>query len=59
MYFNHSYALMSDKLSFNHDKSVHNNEFVASFNYKNIFGMQFHPEKSGKKGLEIISNFLK
>jgi len=25
----------------------------------NFIGFQFHPEKSGKKGLEIISNFLK
>ena len=25
----------------------------------NLIGCQFHPEKSGKKGLEIISNFLK
>ena len=58
LYFNHSYALMSEKLSFNHDKSVHNNEFVASFNYKNIFGMQFHPEKSQKFGLYLIKNFI-
>ena len=58
LYFNHSYALMSDKLSFDHDKSDHNNIFVASFNYKNIFGMQFHPEKSQQFGLYLIKNFI-
>ena len=31
----------------------------AIVNHKNIFGFQFHPEKSGKSGLKIIHNWLK
>ena len=31
----------------------------SSVQYKNIFGMQFHPEKSGTKGLNILKNFCK
>ena len=58
LYFNHSYALMCKDINFIHDQSVHNNKFVASFNFNNIYGMQFHPEKSQKFGLYLIKNFI-
>ena len=35
-----------------------NKEIVASVNLENIYGCQFHPEKSGKIGLEILNNFI-
>ena len=34
-------------------------KFCSYVEYKNLFLMQFHPEKSGKKGLEIYKNFKK
>lgn len=34
-------------------------ELTAAVNSGNIFGCQFHPEKSGKNGLKIINRFLK
>jgi glutamine amidotransferase len=34
-------------------------EFVSALEKNNIYAMQFHPEKSHKYGLKIISNFLK
>ncbi len=32
-------------------------EFVSGVNKENIYGVQFHPEKSGLKGLKIYKNF--
>ena len=34
-------------------------EYCSAIQYKNIFATQFHPEKSGKGGLNIYKNFKK
>jgi len=34
-------------------------DFVSGFQYNNIFGLQFHPEKSHKFGMELLANFCK
>jgi glutamine amidotransferase len=34
-------------------------DFVSGFQHNNIFGLQFHPEKSHKFGMELLTNFCK
>jgi glutamine amidotransferase len=59
-YFVHSYGLSSYEKELNVSKSNYGNiEFPAVINYKNVYGCQFHPEKSGPQGLKLIKNFLK
>ena len=59
MYFVHSYEFIPE------DKSVisatidYSSKIVCSVERDNLFGTQFHPEKSDKNGLKIIDNFLK
>jgi glutamine amidotransferase len=39
-------------------KTVYGYEFTSAFNKDNIFGVQFHPEKSHKFGMELFKNFM-
>ena len=57
-YFAHSYHYVPDDLSVVSLMTIFGLEVVAAIEYNNIFGCQFHPERSGNKGLEIISNFI-
>mgnify|MGYP001028599407 FL=1 len=58
-YFVHSFALENykEEISVINTKYM-NIKFPAVVNFKNIFGCQFHPEKSRLQGLKIIKNFL-
>ena len=58
-YFVHSYCMKLEQLT--HDYQVETcktDNVIASIEYKNIYAMQYHPEKSGKSGLEVFKNFM-
>jgi glutamine amidotransferase len=56
VYFTHSYAapVTSECIA----ATTHANTFASAVERDNIFGVQFHPEKSGDAGLQILRNFL-
>lgn len=56
-YFVHSYYVICNKKEDILATSNYGIEFVSAFRRNNIFGCQFHPEKSHKYGLEVLKNF--
>ena len=57
-YFVHSYAYSNINKDFIIGDSTYGINFPVIINNKNVWGTQFHPEKSSKLGLEIIKNFI-
>ncbi len=59
MYFVHSYEFVpTDKNSIS-ATTDYSSKHVCAIEEENIFGTQFHPEKSDKLGLQIIDNFMR
>ena len=57
-YFVHSYYVSCDDEFDILSETNYGNNFVSSFRKNNIYGCQFHPEKSYRSGLTIIKNFV-
>ena len=58
MYFVHSYEFIPKDKNVIAATTDYSSSIVCSVEKENIFGTQFHPEKSDKEGLKIIDNFL-
>ena len=58
MYFVHSYELVPNDKRVVSSTTDYSTDIVCSVEKENIFGTQFHPEKSDKIGLKIIDNFI-
>ena len=58
MYFVHSYELVPNDKRVVSSTTDYSTDIVCSVEKENIFGTQFHPEKSDKIGLKIIENFI-
>ena len=58
MCFVHSYEFIPEDKSVISATTDYSSNIVCSVEKENIFGTQFHPEKSDKIGLKIIDNFI-
>ena len=59
MYFVHSYEFVPEDKSVISATTDYSSKIVCAVEKDNLFGTQFHPEKSDKIGLKIIENFMK
>ena len=59
MYFVHSYEFIPEDKSIVSATTDYSSKIVCAVEKENLFGTQFHPEKSDKIGLKIIENFIK
>ena len=57
-YFVHSYKMRLNSNNKTFACCNYEIEFLAAFQRENIFGVQFHPEKSQSSGLVLLRNFL-
>ena len=58
MYFVHSYEFIPNDKNVISATTDYSSKIVCSVEKENLFGTQFHPEKSDKIGLKIIDNFI-
>ena len=58
VYFVHSYEFIPENKSVISATTDYSSKIVCSIEKENIFGTQFHPEKSDRIGLEMINNFI-
>lgn len=56
-YFVHSYCVHVDDPSHSLMKTHYGIDFDSAIGYENIYGVQFHPEKSHRFGMQILKNF--
>ena len=56
-YFLHSYALLNLNEKYKVCETFYGENFVSAFKKDNIYGIQFHPEKSHLLGSKILLNF--
>ena len=55
-YFVHGYALPVNQATI--ATTHYGEDFTAAVQHNNFFGVQFHPERSGKAGAQLLKNFL-
>jgi len=57
-YFVHSYFFQSDNQDIVLNTTNYSTSFISAIQSENIYGVQYHPEKSHDQGLQLLSNFI-
>jgi glutamine amidotransferase len=57
-YFTHSYYFDCDNASHQAAQTQYGVDFTCAVQKDNIYGVQFHPEKSHRFGLHLLKNFV-
>ena len=57
-YFVHSYKVVPGDPDLTIAQATYGGEFCAAFQQENIFGVQFHPEKSHRFGMDLMKRFV-
>lgn len=57
-YFVHSYHALEPEEDIVVHRTKYEKEFISGFEKENIFGVQYHPEKSHDQGIELLKRFL-
>ncbi|MGM0568309.1 MAG: imidazole glycerol phosphate synthase subunit HisH [Elusimicrobiota bacterium] len=57
-YFDHSYYVVPE-IKVLKAYTFYGSNFVSAVKLNQVYGVQFHPEKSGEKGLKMLKNFVK
>ncbi len=58
-YFLHSYYVKVSDPEFVIATTNYGDEITVGFGFENVYGVQFHPEKSQEAGLQVLRNFSK
>ncbi len=58
MYFVHSFHVKPERESDLLATTDYHQQVTAIVGRGNVYGMQFHPEKSGSVGMQLLDNFL-
>jgi glutamine amidotransferase len=58
MYHVHSFAVKPAEPEVVAGTATYGTEFVSAIEHRNLFGVQFHPEKSSRDGLRLLRNFV-